>query len=179
MLKKTCFKCWQGWKDKEKLELVYTAGGPIKWCSYFGKQSGGSSKCETQSCCMTQEFHSWVYIQEDFKHMSTQTLTQKSSEQHYSYWPKLETTQVTINWWMVKPERSIPQELWISQLCLTLCNPMDCTFHGILQARILEWVAFLSSRGFSQPRDQTQVSLIADRFVTSWATREAQEYWSE
>ena len=54
---------------------------------------------------------------------------------------------------------------------------MDYTVHGILQARILEWVAFPSSRGFSQPRDQTQVSWIADRVFTSWATREAQEYW--
>ena len=45
--------------------------------------------------------------------------------------------------------------------------------HGILQARILEWVAFPFSRGSSQPRDQTQVSCIAGRFFTSWATREA------
>ena len=45
------------------------------------------------------------------------------------------------------------------------------TVHGILQARILEWVAFLFSRGSFQPRDQTQVSHIADRFFTSWATR--------
>ena len=45
--------------------------------------------------------------------------------------------------------------------------------HGI-QARILEWVAFPFSRGSSQPRDWTQVSHIAGRFFTSWATREAQ-----
>ena len=49
---------------------------------------------------------------------------------------------------------------------------------GILQARILEWVAFTFSRGSSQSRDWTQVSHIAGRFFTSWATREAQEYWS-
>ena len=42
----------------------------------------------------------------------------------------------------------------VTQLCLTLCDPMDYTVHGILQARILEWVAFLFSRGSSQPRDQ-------------------------
>ena len=42
------------------------------------------------------------------------------------------------------------------------------------QARILEWVAFPFSRGSSQPRDWTQVSCIAGRFFTSWATREAQ-----
>ena len=49
--------------------------------------------------------------------------------------------------------------------------------HEILQARILEWVDFLFSRGSSQPRDWIQVSLIAGRFFTSWATREAQWMW--
>ena len=62
----------------------------------------------------------------------------------------------------------------VAQLCLTLCDPMDCIVYGILQARILEWVAVPFSRGSSQPRDQTQVSCIASRFFTSWATREAQ-----
>ena len=61
----------------------------------------------------------------------------------------------------------------IAQSCPTLCNPMDYTVHGILQARILEWVAFPFPRGSSQPRDWTQVSCIADGFFTSWATREA------
>ena len=64
------------------------------------------------------------------------------------------------------------------QLCLTLCDPMDCnlpgsTVHGILQARILVWVAISFSRGSSQPRGWTQVSHIAGRFFTLWATREA------
>ena len=56
----------------------------------------------------------------------------------------------------------------ITQLCLTLCDLMDCSLpvfpvHGILQARILEWVAISFSRISSQPRDRTQVSLIAGR----------------
>ena len=50
--------------------------------------------------------------------------------------------------------------------------------HAILQARILESVAFPFARGSSQPRDRTQVSCIAGGFFTSWATREEQEYWS-
>ena len=66
----------------------------------------------------------------------------------------------------------------VAQLCPTLCDPMDYIVHGILQARILEWVAFPFSRGSSQPRDQTQVSCSAGRFFTSWATREGQEHWS-
>ena len=57
-----------------------------------------------------------------------------------------------------------------------LCDPVDYTARGILQARILEWVAFPFSRGSSQPRDRTQVSRIAGGLFTSWATREAQEY---
>ena len=60
-----------------------------------------------------------------------------------------------------------------TQSCPTLCSPMHYTVHGILQARILEWVAIPFSRRSSQPRDQTQVSHIAGRFFTSWATREA------
>ena len=55
----------------------------------------------------------------------------------------------------------------VAQLCPTLCDPMDHTVHGILQARILEWVAIPFSRGSSQPRDQTQVSHIAGGFFTS------------
>ena len=67
----------------------------------------------------------------------------------------------------------------VAESCPTLCNPMDYyTVHGTLQARILEWVAFPFSRGSSQPRDQTEVSCIAGRFFTSWATRDNQEYWS-
>ena len=58
----------------------------------------------------------------------------------------------------------------VAQLCLILCDPMNYTVHGILQTRILEWVAFPFSREASQPRYRTQVSGIAGRFFTSWAT---------
>ena len=62
----------------------------------------------------------------------------------------------------------------VTQLCPTLGDPMDYTVHGILQARILQWVAFPFSRESSQPRDQTQVSHIAGGFFTSRATKEVQ-----
>ena len=60
----------------------------------------------------------------------------------------------------------------VSQLCPTLCNPMDCSppdssVCGILQARVLEWVAIPSSRGSSQPRDQTWSSCIAGGLFTT------------
>ena len=67
----------------------------------------------------------------------------------------------------------------VAQSCPTLLDTMDCSppassVRGILQARTLEWVAMPSSRGSSQPKDQTQVSQIAGGFFTIWATRESQ-----
>ena len=70
----------------------------------------------------------------------------------------------------VQQEVFIVPQMEVVQSCLTLCDPMDYIVHGILQARILEWVAFPFSRGSSQPRGWTQVSHIADGFFTSWAT---------
>ena len=52
------------------------------------------------------------------------------------------------------------------------CNPPGYSVHGILQARILEWVAIPFSKGSSQPRDRTWVSHIAGRFFTIWDARE-------
>ena len=65
----------------------------------------------------------------------------------------------------------------VAQSCPALCDLMDCSpsgssVHGILQARILEWVAISFSRGSSQTRDQTQVSCIAGRCFILWANRE-------
>ena len=60
-----------------------------------------------------------------------------------------------------------------AQSCLTLQPHGLCIVHGILQARILEQVAFPFSRGSSQPRDRSQVSCTACGFFTSWTTREA------
>ena len=61
---------------------------------------------------------------------------------------------------------------WNSLSCVRLFATPWTIVHGILQARILEWVAIPFSRGSSKPKDQTQVSCIAGRFFTSWATRE-------
>ena len=58
-------------------------------------------------------------------------------------------------------------KLKVTQLCPLLCDPMDYTVHGILQARILERVAFPFSKGSSQPRGHTQVSRIAGGFFIS------------
>ena len=71
----------------------------------------------------------------------------------------------------------------LTQSCPTLCDPMDCslpgsTVLGILQARILEWVAISFSRVSSPPRDWTQVSFTASRLFTTWDLGEAQEQQS-
>ena len=68
----------------------------------------------------------------------------------------------------------------VTQSCLTLCEPMDCSLssssvHRILQAKILEWVASAFSRGSSRPRDQTWVSCFADRFFTIWSWESVNE----
>ena len=73
------------------------------------------------------------------------------------------------------------QYVLVFQSCLTLCDPVDYSLpgssvHGILQARILEWVAISFSRGSSQPRDQTQVSCIVGRFFIVWATRDTPSF---
>ena len=63
----------------------------------------------------------------------------------------------------------------ITQLCLILCDPVDCSppgsnVHGIIQARLLEWVAIPFSGGSSWPRDWTQVFCVAGWFFAIWAT---------
>ena len=75
------------------------------------------------------------------------------------------------------PIKYTESESEVAQSCLTLCDTMDCNLpgssvHGILRARILEWVTISFSRGSSQPRDWTQVSHIGGRCFNLWATRE-------
>ena len=66
--------------------------------------------------------------------------------------------------------------------CPALCDPMDCSpsgssVPGILQVRILEWVAMASSRGSSWPRDPIHVSCTCSQILYCWATREASHRW--
>ena len=74
---------------------------------------------------------------------------------------------------------NISVKVKVTHSCPTVCDPMDCirpgsSVHGILQARILEWVAVPFSRGSTQSRNWTQISLTAGGFFTIWVTREAQ-----
>ena len=80
----------------------------------------------------------------------------------------------TVEGW--SPRRKELTQSEVAQLCLTLCDPMDCSLPGssireIFQARVLEWVAISFSRRSSRHRDWTQVSCIVGRRFTVWATR--------
>ena len=79
--------------------------------------------------------------------------------------------------WMDRSINRSTDLVLVTLSCPTLWDPKDynspgSSVHGILQARILERVAIPFSRGSSQPRDRTQISHIAGRFFTVWATRE-------
>ena len=89
---------------------------------------------------------------------------------------------------MSLPEKHLLPRRWtrlfltplVAQPCPTLCHPMGCSppgfsVCGILQERILEWVAIPFSGGCSWPRNRAQVSRIAGRLFTIWATREARK----
>ena len=85
---------------------------------------------------------------------------------------------VTANTHRTRLNDDMNTSVLVAQSYLPICDPMDCSppgssVHGMLQARIQEWVAIPFSRGSSQPRDRSKVSCTADRFFTVWATREA------
>ena len=74
--------------------------------------------------------------------------------------------------------KDIIVKVLVAQACPALCDHMDCSppgssVHGILQARILKWIAMPSSRGSSWPRGWICISCITGKFVTNWVTREA------
>ena len=106
-----------------------------------------------------------------------QQLEQNMKQQTGWNWER-SLTRLFIATLLIWLTRSVSCAVLNRSSCPTLCELMDCSLpgssiHGILQARILEWVAMPSSRGYSQNRNQTQVSHIAGGFFTSWATREA------
>ena len=73
---------------------------------------------------------------------------------------------------------NLESESEVTQSCPTLCNQVDYSLpsfsvHGILQARVLEWVTISFSRGSSWPRNRTRVSCIGGRRFNLWTTREA------
>ena len=122
------------------------------------------------SCIAYGILVSWLGIK------STPPVVEAWSSNHWTSGPLLFfffTSDLFLS--MLKYFFSCPKwnEVKVAQLCPALGDPMEYTVHGILQGRILEWVAFPFSRGSSQPRDRTQVSGIAGGFFAGWATRKA------
>ena len=118
----------------------------------------------------------------------------------YSCYLGFKKSQSTLDSWLIKKKRLFQsihcafggqltksakwKEVKITHSCWILCDPMDCSppdssVHGILQARMLEWVAIPFSMRFSPPGDQTRVSCIAGRFFIVWVTRKTQRKLEE
>ena len=81
-------------------------------------------------------------------------------------------------YWLITNIKYLKVKSEVAQLCLILCDPMDCSLpgfsvYGIFQAKVVERVAISFSRGSSWTKDRTQVSHNASRCFTLWATREA------
>ena len=70
------------------------------------------------------------------------------------------------------------EKVKVTQSCPILCNPMDYTIHGILQARKLEWVAFPFSRGIFPTQGSNPGLPHCRRILYQLSHQEAQEYWS-
>ena len=107
---------------------------------------------------------------ETWRHLYLWTTVNEDKKEVGQIWPlynrSINVRQVCMIWPNLVYLLSLSYEHAKSlQLCLTLCNPMDCSLpgysvHGILQARILEWVAIPFTRGFSQPRDRAHISYV-------------------
>ena len=106
-----------------------------------------------------------------FKSVRSETINLKLEK---SFWPHTHTHKRHFLAYTLSENKYthplIIVKLKVAQSHSTLCDPMDHTVPGILQARTLEWVAFPFSRGSYQPRDGTRVSHIASRHFTIWTT---------
>ena len=145
-------QCWWGCVEMEPLGTV---SRNVKWYSYYGK---------VYNCMVTPQ---------KVKHRIVIWYSNSTSQGKYSKELKAELQRDFCIPMPIVTFFTIASEKWKWKSCLTLWDPMDYTVHGILQARILEWVSFPFSRGSYQPRDQTQISLVAGGLFTNWAIREA------
>ena len=119
--------------------------------------------------CLNRDWRSWVpHLRLGHSQINTYFFKKKEGEMYQTF---LKWKQQVEEWDIGYDVRAGGGGL-VTQLCRTLCNPMDCSptgssVHGILQTRILEWVAIPFSRGSSQPKDWTYISCISRQFFTT------------
>ena len=165
------------YKRKMRMEINWHPhkflGENVKWCSYFRRLSVTEKSIWRVAILQSKCNMKWI------------------TEENVHTKPK-----ISFNWWMHKTRLIHKVEYYsakkrnevliytmcvcsITQLCLTLWDPLDyglpgSLVHKIFQARILMWVAISSFRGSSQPRDRTHISCIGRGILYHWATWEAQ-----
>ena len=125
----------------------------------------GSPNCKIWNLCCFSPLHLWYFVTGVSQTTTTILLLQ---------WYKRDSFLLDRNQYV---RNAIEGTCTPAKSCLSLCDPKDCSspgsfVHGILQSRILEWVAMPFPMGFSWPRDQTWVSRIPGRFCNIWATKE-------
>ena len=139
--------------------VQWAGPGAEHWQRWRRRQQAGievASHADVGGSGQNKAFKKYISVRTSFHFLTQKHVT------HIYYW----LSYITLSWKVT---------VKVAQLCPNLCDPMDYRYrdHGLLQARILEWVAVPFCRGSSQPRDRTQVPHIAVVFFTSWATREA------
>ena len=139
-------------------------------------------KCNVVVCCLVSKacLNPWEFMDCSLPGSSSMDFPDKNTGVSYHFlFQGIFLTQGSNPSLLHWQADSLPSEpplwpwKWKSLSRVWLCDTMDYTVHRILQARILEWVAFSFSRGSSQPRDGTGVSCIAGGFFTDWAIRKA------
>ena len=141
--------------------LVFRSGSSGLSCSKFSNFLFGQIKSCKQVQFKARENNRWKILQSHWRDkVAEREIIDPTFTSYHCFWVQIITFCAML----------------ITRSCLTLCQPMDCSppgssAHGILLARILEWVAMPSSRESSQPRDRTEVSHIAGGCFTIWATR--------
>ena len=145
------------------LEASWLDGREFEWTSGVGNGQGGLACCDSWGHKESDTTERLNWTEHIIRSFTFCWIGSRMGRKHNS--------QIRI--------RTVHMRAKSLQFYPTLCDPMDCSLpsssvHGILQARTLEWFVSPLSRGSSWPRDRTQVSCIAGRIFTVWATKEAQ-----
>ena len=147
---------------------VVVDGTPLAWkdrrTGHSRKMTSGFIR-STDLICSSSKW--WSYMSCKMQSFKLSCPWEQSLQQWLNSWDEVRLLKFPGPWTLVS----------VAQSCLSPCDPVDCSppgssVHGILQARVLGWVAISFFRGSSQPRDRTWVSCNAGRFFTIWATRQ-------